>query len=67
MATFTKLSSGSWRAQVCRKDRYISETFLRREDARQWATDVEHQVDRGGTPQPSIQRLYFGFGSSAMR
>lgn len=58
MATFTKLSSGSWRAQVRRKGRYISETFLRREDARQWATDVERQVDRGGTPQPSrIARL----------
>lgn len=58
MATFTKLSSGSWRAQVRRKGRYISETFLHREDARQWATDVEHQGDRGGTPQPSrIARL----------
>jgi hypothetical protein len=58
MATFTKLSSGSWRVQVRRKGRCVSETFLRREDARQWATDVERQVDRGGTPQPSrIARL----------
>jgi integrase len=58
MATFTKLASGSWRAQVRRKGRYISETFLRREDARQWATDAERQVDRGATPQPSrIARL----------
>jgi integrase len=58
MATFTKLSSGSWRAQVRRKGRYISETFLRREDARQWATDTEREIDRGATPQPSrIARL----------
>lgn len=35
MATYTKLGSGSWRVQVPRKGRYISETFLRREDARQ--------------------------------
>jgi integrase len=58
MATFSRLSSGSWRAQVRRKGRYVSETFLRREDARQWATDAERQIDRGGTPNPSrIARL----------
>lgn len=58
MATFTKLASGSWRVQVRRKGRYVSETFLRREDARLWATDVERQVDRGETPQRSkIARL----------
>ena len=58
MATFTKLKSGSWRVQVRRKGRYVSETFLRREDARRWATDAEHQVDRGDTPTPSrIARL----------
>lgn len=58
MATFTKLKSGSWRAQVRRKGRYISETFLRREDARKWAVDAERQVDRGETPAASkIARL----------
>jgi integrase len=58
MATFTKLGSGSWRVQVRRKGRYISETFLRREDARKWATDAERQVDRGETPTGSkIARL----------
>lgn len=50
MATFTKLSSGSWRAQVRRKGRYLSETFLRRDDARRWAVDAERQIDRGETP-----------------
>jgi integrase len=53
MTTFTRLKSGSWRAQVRRKGRYVSETFLRREDARQWATDAERQIDRGATPAPS--------------
>ncbi|HEY2707134.1 MAG TPA: site-specific integrase [Caulobacteraceae bacterium] len=58
MATFTKLKSGSWRVQVRRKARYVSETFLRREDARRWATQAEGQIDRGDTPIPSrIARL----------
>ncbi|MDO8912207.1 MAG: site-specific integrase [Phenylobacterium sp.] len=52
MATYTKLSSGSWRAQVRRKGRYISETFLNRDDARRWATENERTIDQGGTPQP---------------
>jgi hypothetical protein len=34
LATFTKLNSGSWRAQVRRKGKYVNETFLRRKDAR---------------------------------
>ncbi|MBZ9768217.1 site-specific integrase [Mesorhizobium sp. CA6] len=58
MATYTKLSSGSWRVQVRRKGRYASETFLRRDDARRWATETERQVDRGETPTKSrIARL----------
>ncbi|WP_181165887.1 MULTISPECIES: hypothetical protein [unclassified Mesorhizobium] len=56
MATYTKLSSGSWRVQVRRKDRYVSETFLRRDDARCWATETERQVDRGETPTKSPLR-----------
>jgi hypothetical protein len=47
MATFTKLASGSWRAQVRRKARYVSETFLRREDARKWATEAERRAKVG--------------------
>lgn len=58
MATYARLGSGSWRVQVRRKGRYVSETFLRREDARKWATDAERQVDRGETPTSSkIARL----------
>ncbi|CAL8971090.1 hypothetical protein RHODGE_RHODGE_01985 [Rhodoplanes serenus] len=33
MATFTRLKSSSWRAQVRRKGTYVNETFLRRRDA----------------------------------
>lgn len=53
MATFTKLKSGSWRVQICRKGRYVSETFVRREDARRWALAAERQVDRGEAPTNS--------------
>lgn len=47
MASFTKLASGSWRAQVRHKGRYVSESFQRREDARRWATEMEGRIDRG--------------------
>lgn len=47
MATFTKLASGSWRARVRHKGRYVSESFQRREDARRWATEMEGRIDRG--------------------
>jgi integrase len=58
MATFSKLASGSWRVQVRRKNKYVSETFLRREDARRWATEAERQIDQGKTPTPSrVKRL----------
>ncbi len=53
MATFTKLTSGSWRVQIRRKGRYVSETFLRKDDARRWALEAECQVDRGETPTAS--------------
>ncbi len=47
MATFTKLKSGSWRAQVRRKGKYVNETFLRRKDAGAWALEIERRIDRG--------------------
>ena len=53
MATFTKLKSGSWRVQVRRKGKYVSETFLRRKDGEGWAIDEERRIDRG---EPSIKR-----------
>ena len=50
MASIRKQKSGRWRAQVRRKGRAISETFVRHEDAKSWALDTERQIDRGETP-----------------
>jgi integrase len=47
LATISKLNSGSWRAQVRRKGKYVNETFLRRKDAEEWALEVERRIDRG--------------------
>ncbi|CAN5214619.1 site-specific integrase [soil metagenome] len=58
MATYSKLPSGSWRVQVRRKGRYISETFIKRDDARRWATETESQIDRDQTPiRSKVARL----------
>lgn len=50
MASIRRQKSGRWRAQVRRKGRTISETFVRFEDAKGWALDAERQIDRGETP-----------------
>ena len=50
MATFRKLPSGNWRAQVRRKGQYVNESFRRFKDAEQWALDAERRIDRGETP-----------------
>jgi integrase len=47
MATITRLRSGHWRVQVRRKQSYVSETFLRHEDARKWAIATERRIDLG--------------------
>ncbi|WP_373006419.1 hypothetical protein [Hyphomonas sp.] len=47
MSSITKLPSGNWRAQVRRKGRYVSQSFLRRKDAEEWALKMERRVDRG--------------------
>ena len=53
MATFSKLNSESWRAQVRRKGKYVNDTFLRRKDAEEWALEVERRIDRG---EPAMAR-----------
>jgi integrase len=53
MPTIAKLPSGSLRAQVRRKGRYVSETFLRRDDALRWSRLAELSVDRNETPVSS--------------
>lgn len=56
MATIRQLPSGRWQVQVRRKGRAVSETFLRHDHAREWATAAEALVDRGKTPQASRTR-----------
>jgi len=50
MASIHKEKSGTWRVQVRRKGRCISETFIRYDDAKKWGVDAERQIDRGETP-----------------
>jgi len=45
MATLTKLSSGNWRIQIRRKDRYATRTFRKREDAETWGFALERQIE----------------------
>jgi integrase len=53
MASIQRQKSGTWRVQVRRKGRSVSETFVRYEDAKRWGVDAERQIDRGETPMPS--------------
>lgn len=58
MATFARLNSGRWRAQVRRKGRYAADTFLRRRDAETWALEVERAIDLGqATPSKTRKAL----------
>src|SRR5258706_8440691 len=50
MATIRQLPSGRWQVQIRLKGRKASETFLRHDHARQWATDTEAQIDSGRAP-----------------
>lgn len=50
MASILKEKSGTWRVQVRRKGRCLSETFVRYDDAKKWGVDAERQIDRGETP-----------------
>ena len=49
MPSITKQASGKWRALVRRKGQVISETFIRWDSARQWATEMEALIDSGQT------------------
>jgi len=53
MASIRKQKSGSWRVQVRREGRSVSENFVRHEDAKRWSIDAERQIDRGESPHPS--------------
>jgi integrase len=44
MATFSKLPSGRWRAQVRRGDVYRASTFDKKRQAQEWAAQIEAQA-----------------------
>jgi hypothetical protein len=46
VATFTRLTSSSWRTRIRRKGKYLNETFLRRKHAEESALDIERRIDR---------------------
>ena len=50
MASFDKLPSGYWRAQIRRKGRHVSRTFRLKSDAEAWAIDTERAVLAGKSP-----------------
>ena len=37
---------------VRRKNKYVSQTFHRKEDARAWALEAEYRIDKGDAPSP---------------
>ncbi len=62
MASFDKLPSGYWRAQVRRKGRSVSKTFRLKSEAEVWAIDTE-RVIQGGKDPDAVQidpRALFG-------
>jgi hypothetical protein len=60
VATFTQLASGNWRIQVRRKTRYLAETFRRRK--KEWALEMERNIDRNGSSKPRVLRNVRTFG-----
>ena len=62
MATYTHLKSGNWRVQVRRKTRYVAETFRRRKDGKEWALEMERNIDRNGSSKPRALRKVRTFG-----
>lgn len=61
MATYTKLPSGNWRAQVRKGGAARSATFKTKKEASAWASSIEVQVTyarkAGVTPMPSDFKL----------
>ncbi len=61
MATFTKLPSGQWRAQIRRQGHSISRTFRLKTHADAWVRDQDARIDRGETPvgkQPASRETF---------
>lgn len=63
MASIRQLSSGHWQVQIRLKGRTATETFLRHDHAREWASSAEAQVDKGQAPSGRRARSLKTFGS----
>jgi hypothetical protein len=63
MANIRKLTSGHWQVQIRLKGRKATETFIRHDHAREWATEAEAQVDRGHAPSVRRARSAKTFGA----
>jgi integrase len=63
MANIRKLTSGHWQVQIRLKGRKVTETFIRHDHARGWATDAEAQIDRGRAPSGRRSRSAKTFGA----
>lgn len=50
MATFNRLQSGIWRAQVRRKGQALSRTFRLKAHAEEWAREQERLIEKGERP-----------------
>jgi integrase len=62
MANIRQLASGHWQVQIRLKGRKVTETFVRRDHAREWATEAEGQIDRGRSPTGKRARGVKSFG-----
>ena len=63
MANIRQLASGHWQAQIRLKGRKATETFIRHDHAREWATEAEAQIDRGHAPSGRRARRAKTFGA----
>jgi integrase len=63
MATIRQLPSGHWHVQIRLKGRKATETFIRHDHAREWATATEAKVDRGHAPSGRRARSAKTFGA----
>ncbi len=63
MANIRQLASGHWQVQIRLKGRKVTETFLRYDHAREWATAAEGQIDKGSAPTGRRARGAKTFGT----
>ena len=63
MASIRQLASGHWQVQIRLKGRTATETFLRHDHAREWASNAEAQIDKGKAPSARRARSLKTFGS----